>query len=776
MDKRCLHWLPGTYLAHFAKPALRVLSVLDSHGGAPSDVISSLKPFFAPIVCDFDGSIFDPQEIADEINARYFWRVTPEIVENLAGRFAEWGWISRLPSDGKSAAYVIDAKSIQAEATQDEAGLATTVDRIGQKFRAFLDASFPDVSNNATPAKLASDLIEWLVSIDAFTVKKIREQILGYEVDEFGTMLPKLSGTQTANTLDHQESYLCARFAKSLSDAQDPLFEELVRLAQVGLLTEVVQDFGKPVDTVNKTDLTLYLDSPLALDALGMSGKASRDSMVPVLEALKGIGGRIVVLRVSVEELKTSLNAMLQANRAYRTGPTAEALRRREITERDVTSVARAPENALLKLGITVEERTLSMYPNEHKFFTQADFSQMKKIYGIWAPNYAAEDHDATLVTMVMRRRGQTRSADFLTSKFVAVSKNSSVITDAEGYCYQRQMLMRGQVPPVIHSKQLSTMVWLRTGLSTGYDVPRSTLLAACQRVLSLTPRMIDLAISKAREMSEKTEEELRACLTVDRSSMVLMDRTTGDPRLLTGRDMGELLEEMKKAVAEKEINQARAELLAESAATLAKSEATLAEERRALAETQAALATREAESAALGVEREALLREQDAAQDRLASTQTELERKTVEANDVAAQRAQLAQRLAEHQQAKRVAIEKVAADTNAFVAIARKFLQGASVALVVLAFVLSLMESWTAIPLWLAAAALSVLAFVGISTNLASYLSWDISIYRLTTPLCASLFRFLSNLRGLGADLPMFDVVFEKDTVRVAVALPVAP
>jgi hypothetical protein len=539
----------------FSKPALRVLSVLEAQGDRVGDVLAALKPFFAPILCDRAGQMFDPQKIATAINQAYYWRITHEVVENLVPRFLEWGWLESWFGDNAISAYKIaDCWGDEAYNGGDETKIEEVSNQIGDSFAAFLTEHLPQHIGNKGPQELSSAVIEWLVSVDAFTPQKIRERIQGYEVDEFGVMVPKLtSSTGPANTLDGQTSYLCARFVKHLADSGDALFPQLCRLAEVGLLTEVVQDFSKPVDPAARANLLLYVDSPLALDALGMSGKAAKNSILPVLDGLRSVGAKVGVLRDSIEEMRTALDTLLRTPHSERTGPTADALRRREVTQRDIITVLNGPEAALRAIGVEVVERTLSMYPNEHKYFTGSDFEKLKARYS-WQNNYAAQEHDAVLVTIVMRRRGDHRSNDFLTCKHLAVSRNGAVIADAEQYCRENGMVARGQVPPVIHSRQLATMAWLRTGLRSNADVPKSTLLAACQRVLTLSPGLLKAAVRKAHELSGKSEEELRLCLVMDRSTMVLMDRTLGDTRILAEQQMEEIIDAMKKAVAAEEI------------------------------------------------------------------------------------------------------------------------------------------------------------------------------------------------------------------------------
>lgn len=742
----------------FAKPALRVLSVLEAQGDRVGDVLAALKPFFAPIVCDMAGEVFDPQKVATAINAAYYWRVTHEVIEGLVPRFIEWGWLESWYGDKNATAYKVSGNWGNLNGT-DEQDIQAVATKIGDSFRGFLETHLPLHLGNKGSPELASALVEWLVSVDAFTPQKIRDRIQGYEVDEFGVMVPKLSsGTGPANSLDAQTSYLCARFVKHLADSGDSLFGDLCRLAEVGLLTEVVQDFSKPIESGTRPDLTLYVDSPLLLDALGMSGRTAKSAVLPVLDGLRGAGVKIAALRASVEELRASLDALLRTPQTERTGPTAEAMKRREILQRDVITVLNGPEAALRAIGCDVIERTLSMYPNEHKFFTADDYSNIKALYS-WQATHAAQEHDAALVTIIMRRRGHHRSNDFLTSKHLAVSRNGAVIADAERYCREKGMIARGQVPPAIHSRQLATMAWLRTGLRASADVPRSTLLAACQRVLTLNPGLLKAAVRKAHELSGKTEEELRLCLTMDRSTMVLMDRTLGDTRVLAMQNIDEIVDAMKRSVAEDEIKKAREGLQAEIDSALEESKkaaaAVVAESKRQ-AEQRIDEARRDAE-AQIGE-----------SQRQLKDAERAIEAKEAASMLANSEKEKLLNKLASLEATEKAVLTRLVEDTNRIVGTARLALMAAAVIATVGAVVTSLTIGFASLPLWILTLVLIPTAFVQIVPVMAGFLGYNLTVYQFTTPLCRKFFFWLAARRGVRAQAEACNAIFERDRVSL--------
>src|SRR5690606_13626492 len=76
-----------------------------------------------------------------------------------------------------------------------------------------------------------------------------------------------------------ESTFLAARFVEHLFEGDSPFVPFLIELSEVGLVTEVVRDFQRPSSAVSKSDLSIYLDAPLAMDYLGLSGKPQQASL-----------------------------------------------------------------------------------------------------------------------------------------------------------------------------------------------------------------------------------------------------------------------------------------------------------------------------------------------------------------------------------------------------------------------------------------------------------------------------------------------------------------
>jgi len=177
------------------------------------------------------------------------------------------------------------------------------------------------------------------------------------------------SARRAGRPLSSDDRYMCARFVKHISETRPDFMPHLARLASIGLLTEVVEDFIKPTHQQTTATLTLVLDGPIALDYLGCSGRELQRDVKTVLNSLRGLGCSIVVFPTTCTEIQSNLGSMLNLPPEKRHGYTHEAMRKGEVMEAYVQSVARNPEQALEAAGIRIKPITLGQFPNQHRFF-----------------------------------------------------------------------------------------------------------------------------------------------------------------------------------------------------------------------------------------------------------------------------------------------------------------------------------------------------------------------------------------------------------------------
>lgn len=730
-------------MGHFSVPAVRVLSVLGAGGKSSQDPLGSLKPFFEPIVRDLAGEIFDPVTVADHLNDTYYWRIPSDVVEAMTPRFEEWGWLEQV-LDGEKKAYLVSS-SIESEGTDVAHG--DVFAEIKNQFSKFVITYFPE--RRETPDELVDLLIEWLVSVDGFSVDRLTKHITAIRKDESGKFITEVEPPPGSNSLTQEQIYICARFARHLFDKNDPLKETLCKFAQVGLLTEVVHDFASPSTKVENVSLVVYLDSPLALDALGMSGDAAKQSVSIVLDGLRQIGVTACVLRHSISELQASLKGVLGREIKDRTGATADAMKRGEITARQVAAVQAGTENFLAKINISVDERTLSSYPSSHKHFSHEIYTELLSTYKGWQDNELACEHDATLVAVVMRRRGDIKAHDFLKSGHLAVSRNGAVIADAERLCLRHNLIARGQVPPVVHFRSLSTMAWLRTGFANGDKLSRSMLLASCNRILSLNPKLVIQAIEKAKEHAADKVEDLEMLLSIERSSLALSDATYGDARVLGYKDIREIIQSMNEALVEERVAERTKELKAE----LEKQEGLIESSKEELSNQY----TEQLESV-----------KSEFAEEKALS-----ERKLEEINQRLSELALVNEQQAEKHEILQVGLSSAEADreaviqalvgeTNRSIKFNTYALMSVVVGVGIGTFWLSISDELSGVWVWAAAgtAALSFLIFFLSALN--QFFGVDVSAQRILEPLSVRRINRLARRRGLTRILEGYRIVFE--------------
>ncbi len=535
-------------MAQLSARAIRVFAVLEDYrGGCTGDILDALLPFFEPTVPEFAGKIFDPELCAEQIREEHRWNITKDVIEEFVPKFVKNGWL-QLVTEADASVYQGIYSGLATVPARTEVRITETLAKIVAQFRAFISELSPLSVVNLTNQSLAESLVQWLVSEDAYSVDALREHVAS-ALDGERDVTATAASPPSSTILSSEVHYLCARFIKHLFAAQSELIPELCKLASVGLLTEVIRDFNAPTTKVNRTDLVVYLDAPVALDLLGVSGTNAAENIRMLVSQLQGIGAAIRIFRSSVDELTNALDAVLRRAAVSRFGATADALRRNETSEIFVKQVATSPKTLLKQLSVAVDERKLEQSPNSHHHFPEERYEEFfSKIN--WHNEIPPREHDAGAITQIMRLRAGVCTSDLFATRFVIVTRNGLLAQSSRRFCIQADLISKKNVGPAIHQRQLATAVWLRTGLQAANDeIPRQYLLAACERVLELRPNVVNQVRLFARSLTPEKEQQLELLLTQDRSTQVLMDKTLGVSGVIGPQNIELLVDKMKEAL-----------------------------------------------------------------------------------------------------------------------------------------------------------------------------------------------------------------------------------
>ena len=444
--------------------AIRVYAALDGlKDHREEDALDALLPFMAPILQFIPGRAFQPRFLVMGAKKLYCWNLTIPVAEAFQERLVQKGWLARSFTSDRKSFWVCQAPEDPPPDPQ-EIAVSTAIDGIIDDLQKF----GPSVSNYYNPDRSRDDLkdvlIRFLVSLDGYSATAMARNLRDLDAEDVAD-LPLQGLEDGGEPLTEQDRYLCARFVKHLAQTNSQQLKHLTSLVAVGLLTEVVADFVKPTGVVQKSDLTVVLDAPLALDLLGTSGPTIREDADNILKSLTGIGCKFVVFKTSCDEIARALNAMLRLQPHLRHGLTHTAILRGEVSDEFARTIAVDPEGSLEQIGVAVKHTTLQDYPNTHAYFPQERLDHFMSGLHWYSDN--ARMHDAECVTLIMRLRGGVHRRDPLACNYVFATGNDRLSQYTRAYSVREKLIDARHCGPVVHQRNLATAAWLRTGFGS---------------------------------------------------------------------------------------------------------------------------------------------------------------------------------------------------------------------------------------------------------------------------------------------------------------------
>jgi len=539
------------------RSAVRIYGALSALGNGSGNVLERLLPFFEPLLRVRTGQKLAPAEFANDVRDAYKWNFNADLVEAFVPYFVDVGWIVPDIPNETNTTYTIYVPD-EAESTDEKLPVEAELRDLATQFQKFANELSPLTTIPKTVEEFEDILVEWLLYTEAYSENSIEFET-GFRPDASGTLKSFIDVPRSTSLRDEDE-FLAARFVEHAIKTDERMGDVVARIAAIGLLTEVVQDFVKPTNAVENTDLVVYLDAPVALELLGVSGKAALENTLPVINELMRIGASIRIFEQSVEELKNNLEAMLRNTSP--TGPTAQALIRGEVLRDYVVQVANNPTPFLVDLGVATTSRTLDQFPSQHQYFTDEHRSELYNALR-YNENPRAREHDVSITAFVMRQRTGRSSSDLFDSKCIILTRNGLFSELAKKTSKVLGLLPPSTVPPVIHRRFFVTAIWLRTGMgASDLNIPKRMLLASCERVLAIRPRVID-AVKEATEAlgDEEKTRQLDLLISQDRSTQTLMDKTLGASNVITGDNISLLFDEMLHPHLEKVRQKSESEL-----------------------------------------------------------------------------------------------------------------------------------------------------------------------------------------------------------------------
>lgn len=583
--------------------AVRVNAVLAAfRDDENSDVIDALCYFYVPILDKLHGKPITASLLAKAAKLIYGWNLTESVGHVFVERLVAQG---HLVEEQKNDQTIFVAQPSPELAANVETSIQESFDQVTELFGKFDLVSGDLIYRQLTREQLGDLLVRFLISLDAYSNNEITASLKSGDIAN-GERSDLQELTNDVSVLSQSETHVCARFVQWLSKEQPELAEKLSLFVAAGLLAELVEDFRKPSALETKSETTFFLDGPMLLGLVGTSGEALQEEARTIVDALKSIGCRVQVFSESCREAERVLRSYLKASPSDRYGRTHTAVLHGEVDRAYVQTVAADIEAAAEKFGLSVRDYSLDAFPNDHKYF---DAERNTEVYSFlsWEGSLARE-HDAFAVTAIMRMRHGKHKNDPLQNSHVFISSNEKLVKKAREYCLQSQLVRETQCGPVVDTRDLATIAWLRTGFENSERLPTSHMLAQCERVLRVRKDVIENARQQVANFTPEKVEQFELLLQDNRAVSYLMDTARGSSAPFDPERDQELLDGMldaaikvvrdetdaKLSEKDKKIRQLRAESKKRQTETQAEYEARLDEEARKTAEVEARLAESE--------------------------------------------------------------------------------------------------------------------------------------------------------------------------------------
>ena len=539
-------------MATYSKRQLLTYAFVSQNIFGTNDLLSGLLPFFQPIIEEMEGEVFDVEKFSDRIKACYRWPVNPDVVQELIPRMQKVGWLEEIARTGEAISFMCKKPEQTFEDSESVAEVEKVLGLIGNSFEEFNRKLCTLITLNYSSNHLQELLLNWLVDKQAFDREAIISAALvdNRSVDRSKGSSVDYPETETVSPYKNEEEYLCARFVGYLWEQKKDLFEQIVKISAVALVTEIALDIQRPPEAGRKErNLLVFYDGPFLMDALGVCGDDRKNNARFVMDKLSSMEVQRGVFRHSCDEIRDNLRAVLKRQVTERFGPTGDAITRGELLEDYAHTVLSDVEHFVEELGAKVVDQSLDLYPNQHRYFSAEVVDQLKE--RIPWENVTARERDARSIAFVMRRRRGHVTSDPFKSKVILVSRNPMLCGIARRFCLRHDFLGDYQVGPAIHQRQVAALLWLTLGSDEKEELSRKQLLAVCANVVGTRPDVIEATRKTLYRVQPASMEQLNALLSRSRSTQVLMDLTLGVSDVISEERIEEVFNLIRESVAD---------------------------------------------------------------------------------------------------------------------------------------------------------------------------------------------------------------------------------
>ena len=520
----------------------------------------ALTPFFAAVCYEFAGQPFDAGKFSAAVADRYNIRIPRLAALGLAEQLAEEGLLEVLSGYARSTVYQYCKAAVLADASAAESPVTEAqVEAVLASFVGYCRADGRMESRQ--DEALEEALLDRLLNADSMRLLNRREASIAAKRTPKTLVLNKSASEVAQTPMDADElhlDFLVSQFLLDLQTSNPSAFDQVSNIAFANMAAEALACFREPPTVGASLDgLTVYLDSPLLLDALGVNAEYE-DYGNELLAAIKASGAAAAVLEHCVAEAEAAIRAQLGYLRSgvNKTATNWGTSARPDILAALIGNVAARAET---RLGIAVH-RDPGANLHRRAATTVGDIeAEMDRRMQAWR-NADAKDHDRRSVWSLLSLRDTSAPVTRIcNSKWLFVTRNTALVGIANdawttwltGTTKFAKHHIERSSPVAMSDKQFAGYLWVRSGGADG-SISRARLLAHCSAAVRPRADVKTRAYNLVLELHGQAQAEDLAALLEDREgARAIMRATLGDPEDVNEKRLPFILERVRREAGE---------------------------------------------------------------------------------------------------------------------------------------------------------------------------------------------------------------------------------
>lgn len=524
--------------------------------------MEALTPFFTPVCRDLAGKMFDATEFSNEVAELYGLRIPRLAVLGLAEQLERDGLL--VSTQGQMSKLIYQYRAIQqVHPTEVPAVTEAEIDQVLTEFVAICRSD--ELLEGLDEQTLQGGFLDRLLNIDSMRLLSRKEGSAG--IKRTGTFSLKVAAPNQREQKELRLDFHVAQFLLDLQSMRPELFTRVSDIAFASMAAEALACFSEPAEaSAALTNFSVYLDSPLLLDVLGINADYAEYGQ-ELLQMIKVAGAIPTVFDdciVEAESVVAAQHTALRSGLVQRTShwgsatPHVLSALRNNVGERaSDKGIATQPDPR-----IDLLRRSKAAVGDIQELLTRSMAS--------WQ-NQEARNHDERSVWSMLRiRNASTPCTKIRDSRAIFVARNTLLVRIANdawrtwlqvGANHSKSIAKRW-APIAMSDKQLAGYLWLRNGAGNG-KMSRARLLAHCSAAIRPRPDVKARAYNLVLDLHGKQEADIVAALLEDREGeRALMRATRADPEDVTPQRLPYIIEQVKLAAGEFAAEHARKESL----------------------------------------------------------------------------------------------------------------------------------------------------------------------------------------------------------------------